>query len=198
MRVLASLGNNEDKTVQYFLDGIRFFSNPPHHLVEASKSKSDQDDAQEKERKLQKQLSKFGTKHSYTPERIEEEKKKLEAAVGGKFPGYWEEQDENFKLYNIEQDSTEWQSVVDRYAPHTISQYFRFSQTAVGINVTALQRIQNKRLWRWYSMKKQDIADNNGGSANEKFLFHGSGVSIFLFLFSCTDLQHTSDRERGP
>jgi len=44
-----------------------------------------------------------------------------------------------------------------------------------GVRIINIARIENRRLWQWYSMKKKDIADKNGGEANEYGkLWHGS------------------------
>jgi hypothetical protein len=44
---------------------------------------------------------------------MEEEKKKLEAELV-KFPGYWEDQDEDYGLYKVDANSSEYQWVVER------------------------------------------------------------------------------------
>lgn len=44
---------------------------------------------------------------------MEEEKKKLEAELV-KLPGYWEPQDEDYALFDVGEDSSEYQWVVER------------------------------------------------------------------------------------
>jgi hypothetical protein len=56
-----------------------------------------------------------------------------------------------------------------------IDLYFRFTDTAPNVIVSSLQRVQNTRLWKWYFLKKNDIATISG-THNEKMLFHGSNV----------------------
>lgn len=44
-------------------------------------------------------------------------------------------------------------------------------------------------MWRWYTLKRQDIAENNNDFSNEKFLFHGSSVCISSVLHSILSVQ---------
>jgi len=85
-----------------------------------------------------------------------------EAAVD--YPSYWVKQDEDFQLYDVLPGTTEYASVIDRFSE------------SLNYAVIKLQRVQNKRLWKWYFLRRQEIATNNNNNSNEAFLFHGSNV----------------------
>lgn len=37
-----------------------------------------------------------------------------------------------------------------------------------------IQKVQNRKLWERYAHRRQEVAEENAGSANERMLFHGS------------------------
>jgi len=50
------------------------------------------------------------------------------------------------------------------------------------MQITSIQRIQNKKLWFWYYLKRQEISSKklNNGQSNEQWLFHGSAPQNIL------------------
>ncbi|KAL1122657.1 hypothetical protein AAG570_002984 [Ranatra chinensis] len=41
-------------------------------------------------------------------------------------------------------------------------------------NIIRIQKVQNRRLWEKYSHRRNEVAEENGNSCNERMLFHGS------------------------
>jgi len=84
------------------------------------------------------------------------------------FPTYWEPQDKDHQIFHVKEGSNEYNSIVER-----------FTESSPHAKVKKVQRNQNRRLWMWYLLKKQDVEKNAINGANEKFLFHGSRKSAY-------------------
>ena len=82
------------------------------------------------------------------------------------FPSEWDDQTERLKIVEISQNSNEWRTVESR-----------FKATLNNANITKILRIQNKMLWKSYMQEKARIVDKNKENANEKQLFHGTGIN---------------------
>lgn len=62
----------------------------------------------------------------------------------------------------------EYQSIADR-----------FSETIPACKIVKIQRNQNRKLWMWYLLRRQEVSKKNKNNANEKFLFHGSRANAY-------------------
>lgn len=79
------------------------------------------------------------------------------------YPAYWQPQTEKCQLFDVPPNSSEFKSIEDRF----------HSLLKESVKITEIKRNQNQILWKWYQLRKQEIIDARG-TANEKFLFHGS------------------------
>ena len=70
---------------------------------------------------------------------------------------------ENLKLIDLARDGEEWKTI-DR----------RFKSTLGAANILSIIRIQNKWLWKKYTLEKELLNRKNKGRINEKELFHGT------------------------
>ena len=59
---------------------------------------------------------------------------------------------------------------------------FHESQTPDVWEVTGIQRVQNRRLWKDFSAKQEKVADQSGGNLNERLLFHGTDPHSMLSI----------------
>ncbi|CDW84031.1 UNKNOWN [Stylonychia lemnae] len=73
--------------------------------------------------------------------------------------------DTNLLVCSIKRDSNEWTEIENQ-----------FKQTMSSYKIQNIERIQNKRLWRVFTVENQDVADrNNQNSAQTLMLYHGTG-----------------------
>jgi len=107
---------------------------------------------QEKE-KLQKELEKLKAEQKNV-------KNKKNALV--EYPEYWKNQNEDFVVFDINANSDEWATV-----------QARFSEPLPGAVILTIQRNQNQDLWKWYYLKRKEIARKNK-DGNEQYLFYES------------------------
>eukprot|EP01124_Arcella_intermedia_P019636 TRINITY_DN26961_c0_g1_i1.p1 TRINITY_DN26961_c0_g1~~TRINITY_DN26961_c0_g1_i1.p1 ORF type:complete len:239 (+),score=5.04 TRINITY_DN26961_c0_g1_i1:125-841(+) len=77
------------------------------------------------------------------------------------YPPYWDAQGEDFALFQVHPESGEWRTVKDKFSESMPSQ------------VVQIYRVQNKALWKKYSLCKQEIQANTTGNV-EELLFHGT------------------------
>jgi len=85
------------------------------------------------------------------------------------FPPYWNLQNNPFQSFDVVRGTDEW----ERIEHH-------FSQGLANTPIYRIERIQNKQLWLWFSMKKKELeAKNESIGANEKFAFHGSRANAY-------------------
>ncbi len=66
-------------------------------------------------------------------------------------------------IYNISSNKQEWKDVE-----------MKFKKTMKNANIEKIQRIQNRKLWRVFSIEMEDIKIKNSGNANLKNMFHGT------------------------
>ena len=59
----------------------------------------------------------------------------------------------------------------------------RFVGTGANGKVKRIQRVQNRTLWTFYFLRREQVAVKNHRDPNEKYLFHGILSFFFLFLF---------------
>lgn len=50
----------------------------------------------------------------------------------------------------------------------------QFRQTVSDVTIVSIERIQNPQLYQAYQLRKVKMDRDNGGSANERQLFHGT------------------------
>lgn len=50
----------------------------------------------------------------------------------------------------------------------------KFHQTVSDVTIVSIERIQNPQLYQAYQLRKEKMDRDNGGSANERQLFHGT------------------------
>ena len=82
------------------------------------------------------------------------------------FPEDWQPQTKTVKLYELQQYSSEWRN---------IAQKFHATLTSSSYSIKKIQRIQNKWIWQKYAQHKKMMAEKNGkDGVNEKELFHGT------------------------
>lgn len=89
---------------------------------------------------------------------------------GVDYPSYWSPQSSPFQSFDVARGSDEWEKI-ERH----------FSQGLANTPIYRIERIQNKQLWLWYTLKKRELDAKNEGSfgANEKFAFHGSRANAY-------------------
>lgn len=78
-------------------------------------------------------------------------------------PLEWEEQKDDVELFNVKKGTSEWTDVLTL-----------MKQTIPRVNVVAIQRVQNLKLWDKYALEKKHMSERNNGAVNEKYLFHGT------------------------
>ena len=80
------------------------------------------------------------------------------------YPNTWQSQDPDCNCQLFEMNRTEeWDNVVGE-----------FQKTIQHVGQISIKRVQNKKLWKDYVRKKQEMIDE-GKPLNKKRLFHGSG-----------------------
>jgi len=80
-------------------------------------------------------------------------------------PDYWSPQYNDYQIFQIQKNGSEWRSVTSAFSRSMSNQIIR------------IDRVQNKPLWSFYNLKKQVMDRNNG--ANEQHLFHGSKTNAY-------------------
>ncbi|CDW78777.1 poly adp-ribose polymerase member 14-like protein [Stylonychia lemnae] len=108
-----------------------------------------------------------GQRYYEAKQRIE---KILEFAEKYNVPPTWEnfsqmKDTNNLIVQSVNRNSQEWRNIEQQ-----------FKQTMQAYTVQDIQRIQNKRLWRVFTVENQDVAERNGqNTAATLMLYHGSG-----------------------
>jgi len=85
--------------------------------------------------------------------------------AGVVYPNLWSamDHDENHRLVNLPRGCAEWHSVVRN-----------FKRGAPRATVTQIVRNQNRSLWTWFYLRREEMALKNNGYINERMLYHGS------------------------
>ena len=78
-------------------------------------------------------------------------------------PVEWAPQTGYLELIDLARDGEEWRSIEEH-----------FKSTLRTANILSIIRIQNKWLWKKYTLEKQLLNRKNKGRVNEKELFHGT------------------------
>jgi len=94
----------------------------------------------------------------------------------GEFPKTWAPQTENTETFKLDESTDEYKNIVDD---------FMKSLGDVKIKkIHGIDRIQNKALYTWYFLKKQEIERKsmNNGNANEKWLYHASNSKYIPYI----------------
>jgi len=80
------------------------------------------------------------------------------------YPEYWKNQNEDFVVFDLHPNSDEWVTV-----------QAQFSEAIPGAAILTIQRNQNQDLWKWYYLKRKEIARKNyNKDGNEQYLFYES------------------------
>jgi len=80
------------------------------------------------------------------------------------YPEYWKNQNTDYVVYDVYAGTNEWVTVQTR-----------FSEAMPGAVVLTIQRNQNQDLWKWYYLKRKEIARKSGDkTGNEQYLFYES------------------------
>jgi len=79
------------------------------------------------------------------------------------YPVFWQHQYNEIQFFDVGKDSEEWRKI----ATH-------FRQGIPQIKIQRISRNQNKQLWMWYWLKRNEIAKKNNNAPNEQLVFHGS------------------------
>jgi hypothetical protein len=89
------------------------------------------------------------------------------------YPTYWQPQATPFQSFDVAKGSDEWKRVEGR-----------FRESLPQENISRIERVQNKNLWLWFYLKKNELEAKNAGSkgANEKFVFHGSRANAYEII----------------
>jgi len=132
---------------------------------------------QEKE-KLQKELEKLKAEQK-------DVKNKKNALV--EYPEYWKNQNEDFVVFDINANSDEWATV-----------QARFSEALPGAVILTIQRNQNQDLWKWYYLKRKEIARKNK-DGNEQYLFYESrGVVLNSYNNQFATMPYAGRKKKYP
>ena len=68
-----------------------------------------------------------------------------------------------FGVFNVAEDSAAFNYIRERVA-----------LSLPDVRVKIVQRIYNQKIWRSFLVQKENVADDNGGNANARLLFHGA------------------------
>ena len=79
------------------------------------------------------------------------------------YPTEWEPQNEELELKQLGSDTQEWSKVSQQ-----------FQTTLPSAMIVKIERVQNKWLWEKYFQHAERMKKKNGGTINEKMLFHGT------------------------
>ena len=85
------------------------------------------------------------------------------AADIDRYPPEWEAQEEDIELFEVQEGSSEWKGVKSL-----------MKQTIPKVSIHRIERVQNQKLWDKYALEMKHMSERNGGTVNEKFLFHGT------------------------
>ncbi|XP_074070760.1 LOW QUALITY PROTEIN: protein mono-ADP-ribosyltransferase PARP14 [Macrotis lagotis] len=83
-------------------------------------------------------------------------------------PNYWDDmkEEQNLLLVDLPPGHQEYMQVK-----------VHFCQTCPNYTIEKIQRIQNKKLWKYYETKKILMDEQNKQTKNERYLFHGTDCS---------------------
>ena len=76
----------------------------------------------------------------------------------------------------LDEDEEEYESIAAR-----------FYQTLPSTDITKIERIQNKVLWRRYANKSREMCQSGDGVLNEELLFHGSRSNNPKLIYKGSD-----------
>ena len=82
-----------------------------------------------------------------------------------KYPNEWTHSHNNLEKVELNQNSPEFKTI-----------YNRIKETVADFEISKIERIQNKHLWKVYQ-RQIDFFKDKGVSINETSLFHGTGIT---------------------
>jgi phosphohistidine swiveling domain-containing protein len=106
----------------------------------------------------------FNSNKSY---KLEERESSLNEHIGSiVYPKEWEETSEPFSLIPLDSNGEEFKSISKKF----------IESCGKEAEVTSITKVQNKKLWFWYYLKRQEISSKllNNEKTNEQWLFHGT------------------------
>eukprot|EP01088_Endostelium_zonatum_P000844 TRINITY_DN110_c0_g1_i5.p1 TRINITY_DN110_c0_g1~~TRINITY_DN110_c0_g1_i5.p1 ORF type:complete len:1379 (-),score=236.74 TRINITY_DN110_c0_g1_i5:32-4129(-) len=92
--------------------------------------------------------------------------KQMERVLKEEYPSDWAPQTIDCELHDIQSNSNEWKRICSR-----------MQETMGPFQVSRIQRVQNKRVWRKYYLQRELTKQKNKGAEVEKELFHGTGTT---------------------
>jgi hypothetical protein len=114
----------------------------------------------------------------------DKEKAKERSVVEIEYPAYWEAQDSDQQVFKVKKDRYRLQmndqSLLNSMEYKSILE--RFSAGMPSSEVHKIERNQNKKLWMWYQLQKQEVAKGNKGHANEKVLHFEATTNGKVFV----------------
>ncbi|CDW86806.1 poly adp-ribose polymerase member 14-like protein [Stylonychia lemnae] len=91
-------------------------------------------------------------------------------------PDHWEQFDKMIDQYllvlDVQQGTNAWNVI-----------YNQFRQTMPNAQILKIQRIQNKKLWRTFTIHQEDITDKHGKQANQFMLYHGTRATPPIAIY---------------
>eukprot|EP01089_Gocevia_fonbrunei_P019412 TRINITY_DN686_c0_g1_i1.p1 TRINITY_DN686_c0_g1~~TRINITY_DN686_c0_g1_i1.p1 ORF type:complete len:274 (-),score=62.25 TRINITY_DN686_c0_g1_i1:28-849(-) len=86
---------------------------------------------------------------------------------GTEYPKTWVYQNSPYALVDVPKGSDEWNKLEHNF----------FTGCQNVSEITRIQRNQNKTLWTFYYLRREQIAQKNYKDPNEKFVYHGPNTS---------------------
>jgi len=91
------------------------------------------------------------------------------------YPSYWDPQNSSHQSFDVKKGCDEWVRISTR-----------FNESLPHQKIHRIERNQNKQLWLWFYLKKQELLAKNASSkgANEQFVFHGSRANAYDIILT--------------
>jgi len=122
-----------------------------------SESQQELERLQREKRDLERELERQRNERVYAANPVELSLADVE------YPHWWVHQHNNHEILDVPKNSGEYNNISSKFL------------TGMGrAKITRIQRNQNRQIWMWYWLKKQEMAQKNGRDANERLVWHGS------------------------
>eukprot|EP01102_Stenamoeba_stenopodia_P006112 TRINITY_DN1688_c0_g1_i2.p1 TRINITY_DN1688_c0_g1~~TRINITY_DN1688_c0_g1_i2.p1 ORF type:complete len:479 (+),score=146.42 TRINITY_DN1688_c0_g1_i2:199-1635(+) len=102
-------------------------------------------------------------------EKLRKKTEKIDLSVGEiRYPDTWDmSYESDCSLVDVARGTNEWKRIQKAFA-QTCNKY-----------ISRIQRNQNKKLYKWYWLRKEEMKRENYGFANEGWAFHGSRSNAY-------------------
>jgi len=108
-------------------------------------------------------LSSLAASHTPSPQQI---RLTQISQLDIKLPEYWEQNQKfDYEVFEIDLNSDTAQHICSN-----------FKNSVSHCVISKIWRIQNLRLWRWYYLFRQELAERNQGDSNERLVWHGTDI----------------------